>query len=72
MNPPIIMFSPVCTKERVLMLPSHDVDNVLDEAVIARVLVSPTSQMSSTRKDSRRGLFILLKMFWNGNFLGAI
>ena len=54
------MFSLVCTKERVLMLLRNDVDDVLDGAVIARVLVSPTSQMSVTRRDSRRSLFILL------------
>jgi hypothetical protein len=59
MNPPIIMFSPACTRERVLMLPSHDVDDVLYGAVIAQVLASLTSQMSVTRKDSRRSLFIL-------------
>ena len=54
------MFSPACTKERVLMLPSHDVDDVLYGPVIAQVLGSPTSQMSVTRKDTRRSLFILL------------
>jgi hypothetical protein len=54
--------SPVCTKERVLMLPSHDVGDVLVVAVIARVLVSPTSQMSVTRKNGRRSLFILEKL----------
>jgi hypothetical protein len=60
MKPPIIVFSPVCTNERVLMLPSHDVDDVPDGAVTARVLALPTSQMSVTRKDSRRSLFISL------------
>ena len=41
------------------MLPSHDVGDVLVAAVIARVLVSPTSQMSVTRENGRRSLFIL-------------
>src|SRR6267142_5796266 len=59
MKPPIITLSPVCTKERVLMLPSQDVGDVLVAAVIVGVLVSPTSQMSVMRKNGRRSLFIL-------------
>src|SRR6266550_878398 len=59
MNPPIITLSPVCTKQRVLMLPNCDagMGGVLVAAVIARVLVSATRQ--TTINNGRRSFFML-------------
>jgi len=59
MNPPIITLSLASTKQRILMLLSHDViiGDVVAAAVIERLLQSPTGE--TTINNGGRSFFIL-------------